>query len=115
MQTSSRPKRKRCQPATLNDSVVMHALPTWSSNEQSNSTLEINEYYEIIDLVKVKIASRFDNPVLGALLALQRGEMTTELSDFCQLHQQDVETVERQLNFTAMGLRKRSQYHDRKL
>ena len=39
----------------------------------------------------MEIANRFDNPVLGALLALQRGGMTTELSDFCQLHQQDDE------------------------
>jgi hypothetical protein len=80
-------------------------MPIWSVQERSASTLLAHEYYEIIDLVNHQIAIRFNNPVLGALAALQSGEMTSELQDFCKLHNKDVETVERQLIFTSSSLR----------
>ena len=41
----------------------------------------------------------------GPLAALQSEEMTSELEDFCKLHNKDVETVERQLLFTSSRLR----------
>ena len=102
---SRRPQRKRCLPSDLSDSVVMHAMPIWSANERSTTTLLINEYYEIIDLVSRQVSSRFDNPALTALSSLQSGNMTTALSEFCKLHNQDVDTVERQLHFTSASLR----------
>ena len=56
-------------------------------------------------LVKEQLASRFNNPALVALLALQNGQMTVGPREFSVLHQQDHETVERQLDFTVTGLR----------
>ena len=103
-----RPQRKRFLPSTLQDSVVMHALPIWSATERNNSTLLIHEYYEMLDLVRGQIASRFDNPALAALASLQNGKMTPSLAEFCTLHDRDPETIERQLNFTALALREQS-------
>ena len=101
-----RPQRKRCLPTDLNDSVVMHIMPVWSTQARKISTLLIDEYYELLDIINEQIVSRFDNPALGALSALERGIMTPALHAFCKLHDMDPETVERQLNFTALGLRK---------
>ena len=99
-----RPQRKRRIPADLNDSIIMHAMPIWSTNERSVTTLLKHEYYELIDLVEKQIASRFDNPALSALASLQRGQMTQSLAEFCKLHGRDVESVERQLTFTSTSL-----------
>jgi Trp operon repressor len=83
----------------------MHAMPIFSSTARRSTTLKLDEYYEIIDLVKQQIDSRFANPVLGTLAALQEGHMTTTLREFCSLHHRDPETVERQLQFTSMALK----------
>jgi hypothetical protein len=108
------PKRKCRQRADLSDFVVMQALPIYSSAARRKASLEIAEYYEILDLVDQQIRSRFDNPALGALTALQHGHMTAALKDFCKLHQRDPDTVERQLGFTVMALKAR-QLEDKKL
>ena len=79
-------------------------MPIWSTSERNSPTLQLRENFEILDLVKEKLASPFSNPALGALLAIQNGKMTAELRQFCVLHQQDPETVERQLDFTFTGL-----------
>lgn len=103
------PKRKRRQRADLSDFVVMQAMPMYSSAARRNSSLDIAEYYEILDLVKEQIQSRFDNPALGALAALQQGQMTIALKEFCELHRRDPDTVERQLTFTFTALKKANQ------
>ena len=99
------PQRKRRPPADLSDFVVMHAMPMHSSASRRKTSLEISEYYEILDLVKQQIQRRFDNPVLGALAALQKGHMTAALTDFCKLHRRDPDTVKRQLEFTVAALK----------
>lgn len=99
-----RPQRKRCLPADFNDSIVMHALPIFSTSDRSNSTLHKQEYYELIDLIDKQIESRFDNPALSALASLQSGQMTPSLAEFCTLHGRDIDVVERQLTFTSMSL-----------
>lgn len=99
------PQRKRRQRTDLSDFVVMHAMPMHSSEARRKTSLEIADYYEILDLVKQQIQRRFDNPVLGALAALQKGHMTAALADFCKLHRRDPDTVERQLEFTAVALK----------
>ena len=106
--------RKCRQRADVGDYVVTHALPIYSAAARRKTSLEINEYYEILDLVEQQIRSRFDNPALGALTALQQGHMTEALKDFCKLHKRDPETVERQLKFTVTGL-KAKQLEDKKL
>ena len=93
----------------------MHVMPIWSTSERNSPTLQLREYFEILDLVKEQLASRFSNPALGALLALQNGKMTAELRQFCVLHQQDPETVERQLDFTFTGLRSDRSSEDNQL
>ena len=98
-------KRKRNLPTNLSDSVIMHAMPIWSSSQRNFPTLLIHEYYEILDLVAHQIDIRFDNPALGALSALEDGKMTPALAEFCRLHGRDVETVDRQLSFTSSSLR----------
>jgi hypothetical protein len=75
-------QRKRRVPADLGDFVVMHAMPIFSSTARRSTTLKLDEYYEILDLVKQQIDSRFDNPVLGTIAALQEGHMTTTLGEF---------------------------------
>ena len=72
--------------------------------EQYTSALLVREYYEIIRLVPHQIAIRFNNPVLNALAGLQSGEMTSKLKDFFQLHNENVETVDRHLLFTSSSL-----------
>jgi hypothetical protein len=99
------PQRKRRQRADLSDFVVMQAMPMYSSAARRKTSLDIAEYYEIIDLVKQQIHSRFDNPALGALSALQQGQMTPALKEFCELHRRDPDTVERQLKFTFLALK----------
>ena len=105
--SSSRPKRKRRLPAEFNDSVILHAMPIWSTEERHNTHLQINEYYEMLDIIKDQISNRFDNPAFGALVALQTGKMTPALQEFCTLHDQDIETVERQLDFTVQYIREK--------
>ena len=68
------------------------------------TSLDIAEYYEILDLVQQQIHSGFDNPALGALAALQRGQTTSALKDFCELNHRDPDAVERQLLFTFPAL-----------
>ena len=97
-------KRKRRLPAHLQDSIVMHVMPIMTANDRVSPSLKLQEYFELIDVVVDQLETRFDNPALEALAALQSGKMSAALSDFCKLHRKDPETVERQLEFTAMAL-----------
>lgn len=98
-------QRKRRPPADLSNFVVMHAMPIFSSTARRSATLTLAEYYEILDMAKQEIDARFDNPVLGTLAALQSGQMTTTLAEFCSLHHRDPEIVGRQLQFTHLALK----------
>jgi hypothetical protein len=98
-------QRKRRPPANLSNFVVMHAMPIFSSTARRSATLTLAEYYEILDMAKQEIDARFDNPVLGTLAALQSGQVTTTLVEFCSLHHRDPEIVGRQLQFTHLALK----------
>jgi hypothetical protein len=98
-------QRKRRPPADLSNFVVMHAMPIFSSTARRSATLTLAEYYEILYMAKQEIDARFDNPVLGTLAALQSGQMTTTLAEFCSLRHRDPEIVGRQLQFTHLALK----------
>jgi len=75
-QGSRRPQRKRCLKSESNDSVVMHTMPIFSTKNRNTFRLQLNEYFELIDLIKHQITSRFDSPAYGALVKLRTGKMT---------------------------------------
>ena len=72
------PQCKRRQRADHNDFVVMQAMPMFIG-DKTQISLDIAEYFEILDLVKQQFQSRFDNPAFGALAAPQQGQMTNAL------------------------------------
>ena len=58
-----------------------------------------------LNIIKQQIQSSSDNPAHGALAALQQGQMTKALKDFCKLHRRDPDSVEQQLQFTFLALK----------
>ena len=80
--------------ADYQEPIVMHVMSIMTANDRESPSLKLQEYIELIDVVIDQLETRFDNPVLEALAALQSQKMSTAPNDFCTLHHKDPETVE---------------------